>query len=212
MCPRFESITATAASEGRSSSRSLSVSDFTDHVPCGHPVVGGPSRRRPRSGISSSFLLFFELRASRFDPANQSLTLVASPQPARLVFILVVLVIIIIILGVVKENVDVVFVPSLVRRAAAAAVERILRRVRRPCPHLGWFHVPLSPRAIGRGGASSDGGGRGSRFAVLVHGADGETGAVKDGEHLLFRIAGPVDGIGSDDVLDTAGRRRNMNL
>lgn len=40
---------------------------------------------------------------------------------------------------------------------------------------------------------------------MLVHGADGETGVVEDGEHLLFRVAGPVDGVGRDDVLDTAG-------
>lgn len=198
--PRFESVLSTVAaatSEGRSSSRSLSISDFTDHVPRGH-TVSAAAGTRGLSGISTPFLLF-KLRSRGFNPANQSLTLLASSQPARLVLLILIL---LLKLVVYKENLDVLFVPSLGRRAAAA-VERILRRVRRPRPHLGWSRVPSSLR-VRWGGASSDGRGGGSRFAVLVHGADGETGAVEDGEHLLFRVAGPVDGVGRDDVLDTA--------
>ena len=125
--PRFESVLSTvaaAASEGRSSNRSLSISDFTNHVPRGH-TVSAAAGTRCLSGMSTSFF-FFELRSRGFNPANQSLTLLAGPQPARLVlFILLIL----IKLVVAKENLDVLFVPSLGRRAAAA-VERILRRVR----------------------------------------------------------------------------------
>lgn len=215
--PRFESITTTSASERRPSSRSLSISDYTDHVPRGGHAVSAAAAaagtrfcRRPSSGGFSTSFFLFKLRPSRFNPANQGLTLLAGPQPARLVLLVLVIIIILIKLVTVKENVD---VPSLGRRAAAAAVaiERTLRRVRRPRPHLGRSRVPSSLR-VRWGGASSDGRGGGSRFAVLVHGADGETGAVKDGEHLLFRVAGPVDGVGGDDVLDTAGRPRETYL